>query len=331
MWAARVFVFVGLAGVAGFGNFALAQSTKPVINAEPQDQMVLEGGNALFRVKADGSQPHCAEGYEYNKAQATFFAAIPIFYWVIANTPGYTQDQVNHVLEGFEDALSENYPNRRHTKEYAFGLVDGYKGWGTQSDFFDGDVGTCQQLGKSIYLSQVLGQPPLSDVTGNPAKLARYRDLLVVWNHFHRAFGSNIPLLRCQTGYEQWGINFEGVAHYGLIPDFLQDLRNVGMQPQDLSVLFRSADEFARMWTKSLDASFWFTPQFFGPIQSLGDGELLISFTHGDQDVSVEENSDPASPGWTSAHVNEYLTNGIVTTIRIPATAQSRFYRLRIH
>lgn len=275
--------------------------------------------------------PHLAEGYRYNKAQATFFAAIPIFYWVMDNTPGYTQDQVNHVLEDFEDALSENNPNRRHTKEYAFGLVDGYKGWDTQSDFFDGDVGTCQQLGKSIYLSQVLGQPPLSDVTGDSAKLARYHDLLVVWNHFHRAFGTNTPLLRCQTGYKQWDINFEGVAHYGLIPDFLQDLRNVGMEPQDLSVLFRSANEFAGMWTKCLDASFWFTPQFLAPIQVVADGNLLISFTHGDLDVSVEETSDLASSSWAPADVTAYVTNGIITKIEIPATAQSKFYRLRIH
>lgn len=272
--------------------------------------------------------PTRADGYEYNKAQVTFFAAIPIFYWVIDNSSGLSQGQVNSMLESFEDALSPNYPNRRHTKEYAFGLVDGYKGWDTQSDFFDGDVGTCQQLGKSIYLSQVLGQPPLSDVTGNATKLARYRDLLIVWNHFHRAFGPNTPLTRCQTGYKQWDINFEGVAHYGLIPDFLQDLHNVGMEPQDMSVLFRSAEEFARMWTKSVDASYWFQPHFFGPIESLGDG-ISINFTHGDEKVSVEETANLSSPKWQSANSNQSVTNGIITTIQVPVTNHTRFYRLR--
>ena len=272
--------------------------------------------------------PTRADGYEYNKAQATFFAAIPIFYWVMDNTPGYSQDQVNHVLESFENAMSESNPNRRHTKEYAFGLVDGYKGWSTGSDIADGDVGTCQQFGKSIYLSQVLHQPPLSDVTGDSTKLARYRDLLIVWNHFHRSFGPNIPLTRCQTGYKQWDINFEGVAHYGLIPDFLQDLHNVGMDPQDMSVLFRSADEFAAMWTKALDESYWFTPRFYGPIQRLGN-DVFVTFTHGDQDVSLETAEDLSSPDWQDASGTQSLTNGIITTIRIPVTSQSRFFRLR--
>ena len=272
--------------------------------------------------------PTRADGYEYNKAQATFFAAIPIFYWVMDNTPGYSQDQVNHVLESFENAMSESNPNRRHTKEYTFGLVDGYKGWSTGSDIADGDVGTCQQLGKSIYLSQVLHQPPLSDVTGDSTKLARYRDLLIVWNHFHRSFGPNIPLTRCQTGYKQWDINFEGVAHYGLIPDFLQDLHNVGMDPQDMSVLFRSADEFATMWTKALDESYWFTPRFYGPIQRLGN-DVFVTFTHGDQDVSLETAEDLSSPDWQDASGTQSLTNGIITTIRIPVTSQSRFFRLR--
>ena len=162
------------------------------------------------------------------------------------------------------------------------------------------------------------------------AKLNRYRDLLVVWDHFHRAFGPNMPLTRCQTGYKQWDINYEGVAHYGMIPDFLQDLHNVGMQPQDLSVLFRSANAFADMWTRCLESSYWFTPRFFGPIQSLAGNELTLSFTRGNVQVEVEETSDAASSVWSPADVTEYTTNGIVITMRIPAAERARFYRLKI-
>jgi hypothetical protein len=38
------------------------------------------------------------------------------------------------------------------------------------------------------------------------------------------------------------------VAHYGLLCDFVADLRNVGLTEADLAPLFRSAEDFARMW-----------------------------------------------------------------------------------
>ncbi len=43
-------------------------------------------------------------------------------------------------------------------------------------------------------------------------------------------------------------INFTGLAHYGLIPDFLQDGRNVGLSEQELASLFHSANDYIRMW-----------------------------------------------------------------------------------
>ncbi|HEX2574688.1 MAG TPA: membrane dipeptidase [Polyangia bacterium] len=62
-------------------------------------------------------------------------------------------------------------------------------------------------------------------------------------------------LPRAKTGYKSWDINEEGVPHYGLMPDFLQDLSNVGVNAEDLTWLFRGAEAFARMWEKSVRAS----------------------------------------------------------------------------
>ena len=45
-----------------------------------------------------------------------------------------------------------------------------------------------------------------------------------------------------------YDINLDGVAHYGMLPDFLQDVRNVGLTPEDLSPLFRSANDTIEMW-----------------------------------------------------------------------------------
>jgi hypothetical protein len=43
-------------------------------------------------------------------------------------------------------------------------------------------------------------------------------------------------------------VNIEGVAHYGLLPDWLQDLKNVGLTSQELSPLFMGAEDFLEMW-----------------------------------------------------------------------------------
>lgn len=42
--------------------------------------------------------------------------------------------------------------------------------------------------------------------------------------------------------------NVDGLAHYGLVPDMLQDLKNVEMPKRDLQALFESAEGYLRMW-----------------------------------------------------------------------------------
>jgi len=43
-------------------------------------------------------------------------------------------------------------------------------------------------------------------------------------------------------------INIDGMAHYGLLPDLLQDMRNSGMDTEDFIPLFRSAYDYVLMW-----------------------------------------------------------------------------------
>ncbi len=59
-------------------------------------------------------------------------------------------------------------------------------------------------------------------------------------------------LPRGTTGLAQWDYNIDGVAHYGLLPDFLA---HIGQRPGGsgvLSNIFGSAEGFARMWEKCL-------------------------------------------------------------------------------
>ncbi|MBL7740748.1 MAG: membrane dipeptidase [Chitinophagaceae bacterium] len=47
----------------------------------------------------------------------------------------------------------------------------------------------------------------------------------------------------------QWKYNAEGMAHYGMLRDFIRDIRNMNNH-QELNVLYSSADDFYRMWDK---------------------------------------------------------------------------------
>jgi microsomal dipeptidase-like Zn-dependent dipeptidase len=70
-----------------------------------------------------------------------------------------------------------------------------------------------------------------------------------------RAWSSRVPLLPATALSRTYDINLDGVAHYGLLPDFFQDLSQVGINANDMSHLFRSAETFAQTWTKAVATS----------------------------------------------------------------------------
>jgi microsomal dipeptidase-like Zn-dependent dipeptidase len=47
-----------------------------------------------------------------------------------------------------------------------------------------------------------------------------------------------------------WDINLDGYQHVGLLPDFLQDVRNVGVPFEYMTPLFNAAEEYVRMWER---------------------------------------------------------------------------------
>jgi microsomal dipeptidase-like Zn-dependent dipeptidase len=50
------------------------------------------------------------------------------------------------------------------------------------------------------------------------------------------------------SGPKTFDYNTIGLAHVGLLPDFVADLQRIGLSPQQLAPLFRSAEEYVRMW-----------------------------------------------------------------------------------
>ena len=77
-----------------------------------------------------------------------------------------------------------------------------------------------------------------------------YNKIRPIAVQFRAMIGSNPPIPRSVAGDRDFDFNIDGFAHYGLFPDFFQDLKNVGLTDADLAPLFRSADAYVQMWEK---------------------------------------------------------------------------------
>jgi len=73
--------------------------------------------------------------------------------------------------------------------------------------------------------------------------------IAAIWKKWQEMKGDNRPLERSTAGERRdFDINIDGVAHYGMLPDFLQDIRNCGLTAEDLAPLFRSAYDYIQVW-----------------------------------------------------------------------------------
>ncbi len=81
--------------------------------------------------------------------------------------------------------------------------------------------------------------------------IAMIQKVRPIWNLWKAKDGSNEPLRRYRTGNRDWDFNLDGLAHYGLLPDLIQDLRNIGLPPGRLTPMFRSAEDYIEMWEKT--------------------------------------------------------------------------------
>ncbi|HEX6556072.1 MAG TPA: membrane dipeptidase [Ktedonobacteraceae bacterium] len=100
---------------------------------------------------------------------------------------------------------------------------------------------------RAAYLVKMDQHPPASDPE---AVQQMYDKILPIWRLWQTIQGTNIPLQRSYAGQRDFDINIDGVAHYGMLPDFIQDMKNVGLTDEDLSPLFRSAEQYIRVWEK---------------------------------------------------------------------------------
>jgi hypothetical protein len=73
------------------------------------------------------------------------------------------------------------------------------------------------------------------------------------------SFDGAVTFERQKTGERTFDINTDGVAHYGLYPDWLQDLKNVGGQ-EIIDDMARGSEAYLQMWERAVGIS----PEFRG-------------------------------------------------------------------
>ena len=161
-----------------------------------------------------------------------------------------SEKMANEVLDM---ALANDYPvnsghdsprgdagneNGRTLKQYAqLKQVGGMIGTGhgaNASDF----VKTYRQV------TQIMGYTHVAigtDVGGFSALPQRDTSIRVVYDN---------TFTRCKTGNRTWDINTDGVAHYGLWPDYIRSWQMAGMTAQEKQVFMSSAEHFTEMWEK---------------------------------------------------------------------------------
>ena len=171
------------------------------------------------------------DGHVYDSADAITWAAIERFRAKLGDQP----------------PADLGRPQQRMADRIAYGLWVQSKNPNAplEADQFP-DVRDDVRRGQQLYIDVHRNQR-----STDPA-VARMR---TVWDAFHAIDGANPPLAKSQLGATDFDFNLDGLVHYGLLPDMLQDFRNIGLTDGDLAPLFHGAEHYARMWERIEAAS----------------------------------------------------------------------------
>lgn len=67
--------------------------------------------------------------------------------------------------------------------------------------------------------------------------------------------GTRLPMNMSTVNGRQFDFNTEGMAHFGLFPDFIADLQSLGVSDTEFGPLFRSAEGYIQMWSRAEQAN----------------------------------------------------------------------------
>ena len=159
---------------------------------------------------------------------------------------GLQQDKINNMAQGFRWGIL-----REPTGDYgAFLECPGYV-------VRDENLNNCMPERKAAYMA-VRGENSLPDHMKTTRTRELYRVMKRVydlWMQFEN--GPNEPMRRsfAYTGGRDFDFNIDGLAHYGLLPDLIQDLKNQGLNSGQLRPLFLATEQYLLLWERSVQAA----------------------------------------------------------------------------
>ena len=201
-------------------------------------------------------------GKLFTDEQGDFMLALQIYYSMEERLKKVAESgDTKNKIDWYLNNVVHNSYNKGRIREFIKGLIKGGNEEGIGTDVFNGDVGTQQQIACKVSREKIFNKRTfdnrVADVAINAEKYKRHKLLEQALNYYKIMMkpGTNEPLIPSSTLGKTWDYNLDGMAHYGMMADFFQDLKNVGMKPKDMSVLFNSAEDFARMWERCLRQS----------------------------------------------------------------------------
>jgi len=111
----------------------------------------------------------------------------------------------------------------------------------------------------SVYFQAgAKSRDPAFAVTGTADEITLIMDLVqgisdirVLWERVKKPESTAPPLQRSTAGpMRDFDYNLDGLGHYGMLPDMLQDMKNVGMPAERFTSFFASAERYIQVWER---------------------------------------------------------------------------------
>ncbi|MCX6317226.1 MAG: membrane dipeptidase [Bacteroidetes bacterium] len=115
----------------------------------------------------------------------------------------------------------------------------------------DENLNNCMPERKAAYLC-IRGENSLPEHMKSSRTIELYRIMKRIydlWMQFEN--GPNEPLRRSFAGTRDFDFNLDGQAHYGMLPDLIQDMKNHGLSAAQMKPLFLGANQFISLWEKA--------------------------------------------------------------------------------
>ena len=65
-----------------------------------------------------------------------------------------------------------------------------------------------------------------------------------------KSFDGEKTFSKMRASRKEFDINTDGLANIGLLPDFIEELREIGLSDEDIEPLFKGAEGYIRTWER---------------------------------------------------------------------------------